>query len=93
MVVILDEELRKEIEELKERLKELENSENEEEYDQMLDECYGTFKIGQLEFYPSRILSELDPIAYNCGLAEFNDEEIGKLTEEIEEKEEELKGV
>lgn len=35
-------------------------------YEEMLD-CEGTVTVGGLEFYPSRILKELDPIAYNCG--------------------------
>jgi hypothetical protein len=40
-------------------------------YDTMLDEWYPSCKIGSSEFYPSQILKELDPIAYNCGLADF----------------------
>lgn len=36
----------------------------------MLDES-GPVKIGRLEFYPSRILRECDPIAYRCGLNDY----------------------
>lgn len=39
-------------------------------FDEMLDESYPSFKIGQLEYFPSQILKECDPIAYRC---EFND--------------------
>jgi hypothetical protein len=44
-----------------------------ERYDEMLDECYGLVKIGSLTFSPSRIVSELDPIAYDIGLSEYYD--------------------
>lgn len=47
----------------------------EEQFDEMLDETYGTFKIGYLEFDASRILKELDPIAYRVGLADITDED------------------
>ena len=78
-----------ELEEKKERYEYLENNENEDEYDQMLDDCHdGVFNI-----LPSTILKECDPIAYNCGFSDFNDEELGTLETEIEELEEELKEV
>ena len=39
----------------------------EEDYDNMLDECYeGIFNL-----LPSRILSECDPIAYSCGFSDY----------------------
>jgi hypothetical protein len=42
-------------------------------YDEMLNECNNTIRIGYIEFEPSRVLEELDPIAYNCGLSEYYD--------------------
>lgn len=39
-------------------------------YDDLLNEA-GIFTIGKLEFLPSDILKALDPIAYRCGLADF----------------------
>jgi len=39
-------------------------------YDEMLDELYSPINIAGIEFDPSRVLKELDPIAYQCG---FND--------------------
>ena len=39
------------------------------EYDEFLDSA-GVVIVGGLEFYPSRIIEELDPTAYNCG---YND--------------------
>jgi hypothetical protein len=39
-------------------------------YDEMLDELYSPINIAGIEFDPSQVLKELDPIAYQCG---FND--------------------
>ena len=48
---------------------ELSYLDQEDSYNNMLDECYPeVFNI-----CPSRILSECDPIAYNCGLADYLD--------------------
>ena len=44
-----------------------------EEYEAMLDEITGVIRIGTLEFDASRVLRELDPIAYRQGLDEFID--------------------
>jgi hypothetical protein len=41
-------------------------------YDDLLNEA-GTYTIGTLEFLPSDILKNCDPIAYRCGLADFED--------------------
>ena len=46
----------------------------QEMYDDMLNDVYGPVKIGYLEFDPSEILRELDPIAYRCGLADYESE-------------------
>ena len=45
----------------------------EEMHDEMLDECYPVFKIGYLEFYPSQILANCDPILYSISADEFAD--------------------
>ena len=45
----------------------------EEMFDQMLDECYPVVKIGEMTFYPSQILKECDPIAYQVGVHELED--------------------
>ena len=79
--------LKDELEELKERQEVLECCDNEDEYDQMLDDCNeGVFNI-----LPSTILKECDPIAYNCGHTDFNDEELSNIIDEIKAKEEEIK--
>ena len=33
-------------------------------FDDMLDECYPVVKFGCLEYMPSQVLKEVDPIAY-----------------------------
>jgi hypothetical protein len=45
----------------------------EQQFDELLDECYPVVKIGYAEFYPSQILKNCDPIAYQIGLSEFED--------------------
>ena len=47
-------------------------SEAYERYDDMLDEA-GPVMIGGIEFYPSRILKEMDPIAYDTGFNDYMD--------------------
>ena len=42
-------------------------------YDQMIDDCSEEVKIGNITFSPSRVLKELDPIAYRCGLGDYLD--------------------
>jgi hypothetical protein len=42
-------------------------------FDEMLDESYPVFQIGDLTFYPSQILRECDPIAYRQSLLDFED--------------------
>jgi hypothetical protein len=42
-------------------------------YDEMLDDCYPMVKIGNLGYSPSRVLKEVDPIAYRCGLNDYLD--------------------
>ena len=46
-----------------------------EEFDDMLNQCYPVVVIAGCEFSPSRILKELDPIAYNCMYNDWNDGE------------------
>jgi hypothetical protein len=42
-------------------------------FDEMLDESYPLFTIGDLTFYPSQILRECDPVAYRQSLLAFED--------------------
>jgi hypothetical protein len=83
--------LKEEIAQLEADYRVLEDGENEDEYDDFIDDVTGVVKIGSLSFSASRILKELDPIAYNCGIAEYNDEKMTELRDEIDEKKAELK--
>lgn len=47
-------------------------SDAEQQYDDMLDELYPV-EIGGMSFCASRVLKELDPIAYNCGFSDWLD--------------------
>lgn len=44
-------------------------------YDEMLDEIYGMVKCGELEWDMSRVLKEMDPIAYREGFNDWLDSE------------------
>ncbi len=75
---------------------ELDESDYEDSYIEMLD-CEGTVSAGGLTFSPSRILSELDPIAYSCGLSDYvgtmdltESEEYQALTDKLEELESDI---
>lgn len=83
------EDLEAEIEELEAEIERLENNENEEEYDDFLDEL-GDVKIGNMSYLASRVLKEVDPIAYRCGHSDYNDSRLSELYDELEEKKEEL---
>jgi len=48
-------------------------TERNEDFDQMLDDCYPAFTIGSMTFYPSQILFDCDPIAYQISVDEFDD--------------------
>lgn len=44
----------------------------ESDYEELLD-CEGVVSVGGLDFYPSTILKQCDPIAYNEGWSNFCD--------------------
>lgn len=52
-------------------------------YDEMLDECFSFDSVGGIFAYmmPSRVLAEMDPIAYRCGLSDWLDSESERLEE------------
>lgn len=65
-------------------------------YDEMLD-SEGDISVAGLMYAPSRILKEIDPIAYRCGFNDYVDgvsdddiTEYVELTEQIEECEEKI---
>ena len=44
---------------------------SEDDYDDMLDECYGDF----MNYSASQILKEVDPIAYRVGFSDYQEYE------------------
>jgi len=57
----------------------------EELYREMLDDCEPVVKVAGLSFTPSRIIEELDPTAFRCGVIDYADSLIGEtLSEEID---------
>lgn len=49
-------------------------TERNEQFDEMLNECYEPYKIGSLEFLPADVLFRCDPIAYRIEAADFESE-------------------
>lgn len=43
---------------------------DEDMYEEFINEIYPEVKIGQLTFSPGKILRELDPVAFRCGMSE-----------------------
>ena len=58
----------------------------EQRYDDMLDECYSFKSVGGIfaHMLPSRVLEEMDPIAYRCGKNDWEDSESQDQWEEID---------
>jgi hypothetical protein len=67
---------------------------DEDEYEALIDEINGDVTIGSLTYSAGRVLREVDPIAFRCGMAEEEcpeheidekrDEVIAELEEEYE---------
>ncbi len=82
--------LKDELKELKTRLEELEDRTDPkmtEMYDEMLDETLEPFSLNGMNYDPSRVLREVDPIAYRVGFDDFVSNEISDVEYEIEELE------
>jgi hypothetical protein len=59
-----------------------------EAYDELLD-MDGPVKVGSMEFYPSDVLKNCDPIAYSIGVNEYIDSMIEDLRYDLERTEDE----
>ena len=75
---------------------EINQDKHEESYRECIDE-QGPVVVAGMRFTASRILEELDPIAYRCGLADYvdsldvaDDEEYKELENELADLESEL---
>ena len=64
---------------------ELEPVDLEQLYRDMLDECEPEVKVAGLSFCASRIIEELDPVAFRCGVNDYADGLVNdSITEEID---------
>ena len=72
--------------ELEKRVKkELKPIDLEQLYRDMLDECEPEVKVAGLSFCASRIVEELDPTAFRCGVNDYADSLIGEsISDEID---------
>ena len=61
-------------------------SEARQAYRDMLDEVFGDVNVAGMEMQTSRVLEEMDPIAFRCGFADWADAE-GIDTDELEDDE------
>ena len=59
-----------------------------EAFDELLD-CDGTVMVAGMEFYPSDILKNCDPIAYSIGVNEYIDSMIEDLRYDLERTDDE----
>ena len=62
----------------------IDDGEMTKRYRDFLDEVNGPVCIGTLEYCASRVLEEVDPIAFNCGFSDWTDAE-WEIYEEIED--------
>lgn len=84
-------ELREEVIELEDKYESLECNENVEDYEAMLDDCYGEVKIAGGTYATSHALKIIDEIAFDCGMNDWNSGELDNLNDEIESKTGEIK--
>ena len=43
----------------------------EEQFEEMLNECYEPVKVGCCEWDASYVMKELDPVAFRCGVSDY----------------------
>jgi hypothetical protein len=85
-------ELKEQIEEKEQELKDLEEWEiTENEYDEFLDEMQGDIDILGVTYSLSHVLKEVDKVRYNIGMVEEEDRIREEKREELETELEDLK--
>jgi hypothetical protein len=85
------EELKEKISDKEDEIKILEANENEDEYDEYLDDVFGDCEVAGMKMQTSRVLKEMDEVAYNQGMSEFNDNKISELHDELNDLKSDLK--
>lgn len=57
---------------------------SESEYCDYIDECYETVQVAGITFDASKVLQECDPVAFRCGLGDYESEIQSELEEAID---------
>lgn len=55
-------------------------------YDDLIDEDNEEYQIGYLTFLASNVLKKCDPIAYNCGFSDYENEILEEAENELENR-------
>jgi len=58
-----------------------------EDYNDLIDDCYPDVSIGGLTWTASQVLFEMDPICYSIGFDEYTSNQISDLEHELESME------
>lgn len=63
----------------------MENKEDEsiQQYRDMIDDTVGDIEIFNMSYCASRVLEEIDPIAFNCGYNDYFDEKLSEIENEL----------
>lgn len=59
-------------------------------YDDLIDEVDGDVSVGTLSWAASRVLKEMDPIAYRVGFSDWLDSELGETITEDDPDDEDM---
>ncbi len=57
---------------------------SESEYADYIDECHEAVEVMGMSYNASRVLQECDPVAFRCGLGDYESEIQAELEEAIE---------
>lgn len=71
---------------------ELSDDDLDARYAEMLDEVVGEVSIGTLTYDASRVLREVDPIAYRVGFSDWVDAETGETITDDEDEARRIRG-
>ena len=61
---------------IKDEFEKMTESELEERFAELLDECYDKVKVGCCEFFPGDVLKAMDPTSFRIGVSEQCDSDI-----------------
>lgn len=83
--------LKEEIEEIKEEINRLESGDNADEFEEYLNDSYGDVDVCGYKMASGTVLREMDTIAFDEALNNYNDGRLTELNYNLDNKEEEMK--